>query len=101
MRHEHDMQKGSSDSPKRGHFASRGNMVLIGFLAIAGFYLVTEHTAHLFGALPYLLLLACPLMHIFMHGGHGRHRSQESASNDSPMRSPTPHAGADNHDDLG
>jgi hypothetical protein len=60
MQHAHDMQKGSSDSPKRGHFASRGNMVLIGFLAIAGFYLVTEHTAHLFGALPYLLLLACP-----------------------------------------
>jgi hypothetical protein len=41
------------------------------FLAIAAFYLLTEHTAHVFGALPYLLLLACPLMHVFMHGGHG------------------------------
>jgi hypothetical protein len=26
------------------------------------------------GWLPYLLLLACPLMHLFMHRGHGRER---------------------------
>ncbi|MDD2920638.1 DUF2933 domain-containing protein, partial [Rhodoferax sp.] len=25
------------------------------------------------GALPYLLLAACPLMHVFMHHGHGGH----------------------------
>lgn len=43
------------------------------FLAIGAFFLVTEHTAHFFGALPFLLLLACPLMHLFMHGGHGGH----------------------------
>lgn len=47
-------------------------LALIGFLAIAGFFLVTEHRAHLLGVLPFLLLLACPLMH-FMHGGHGGH----------------------------
>jgi hypothetical protein len=52
---------------------SRSGIVLLGFLAIAGFYLVTEHTAHLFGALPFLILLACPLMHLFMHHGHGGH----------------------------
>ena len=50
---------------------SRTHWVLIGFLAIAGFFLVTEHRAHLFGLLPFLLVLACPLMHFFMHGGHG------------------------------
>ncbi len=44
-----------------------------GAVAIMAFYLVTEHTAHLLAALPYLILLACPLMHIFMHGGHGGH----------------------------
>lgn len=43
------------------------------FAAIALFYLLTEHRAHLFGALPYLFLLACPLMHVFMHGKHGHH----------------------------
>lgn len=44
------------------------------FAAVALFYLWSEHRAHLFGVLPYLLLLACPLMHFFMHGHHGRHR---------------------------
>ncbi|MBI3772760.1 MAG: DUF2933 domain-containing protein [Gammaproteobacteria bacterium] len=42
-----------------------------GFLAIAAFFLLSEHRAHALGALPFLLLLACPLMHIFMHRGHG------------------------------
>ncbi len=44
---------------------------LIGFLAIAGFFLWTEHRAHLLGALPFLLLLACPLLHLLHHGRHG------------------------------
>ena len=46
-------------------------LVMIGFLAIGTFFLLTEHTAHVFGFLPWLFLLACPLMHVFMHGGHG------------------------------
>ena len=49
------------------------SIVLLGFLAVAGFYLATEHTAHLLGALPFLLFLACPLMRLFMHHGHGKH----------------------------
>jgi len=44
---------------------------------VAGFFLLTEHTAHVFGVLPWLLILACPLMHIFMH--HGRHGGQGQA----------------------
>lgn len=52
----------------------RGNWVLFGFLAIGAFFLLTEHRAHLFGILPYLLVLACPLMHLFHgHGHHQRH----------------------------
>ncbi len=61
-------------------------LVLIGFLAIAGFFLVTEHSAHLFGVLPWLLLLACPLMHVFMHHGHGgggeRHKHGTGGADD-------------------
>jgi len=33
-------------------------------------FLVVEHRPHLFGWLPYLILLACPLMHLFGHHGH-------------------------------
>ncbi|WP_284431806.1 DUF2933 domain-containing protein [Rugosibacter aromaticivorans] len=50
----------------------RPKIAWIVFAAIAAFYLWTEHRAHLLGVLPFLLLLACPLMHLFMHGGHGR-----------------------------
>lgn len=38
---------------------------------IALYFLWDEHEAHIRGALPYLLFLACPLIHLFMHGGHG------------------------------
>lgn len=61
-RHDHD---------ERAH-GQRGKWALIGFLLVAGFFLWTEHRAHLLGALPYLLVLACPLMHLFHHG-HGQH----------------------------
>ena len=58
----------------RSWWRSRSGLVLIGFLAIAAFFLWEEHKAHLLGALPYVLLLLCPLMHLFMHGGgHGDH----------------------------
>ena len=46
-------------------------VAVIGFALVAAFYVLREHWAHAFGALPYLILLACPLMHLFMHRGHG------------------------------
>jgi hypothetical protein len=59
-------------------------------LAAVGFYLLTEHTAHLFGLLPYLFILACPLMHLFMHHGHGQgghgHGDHASRSDDDESR---------------
>ena len=43
-------------------------------LLIGGFYLLREHWGHVTGLWPYLLLLACPLMHLFHgHGHHGHH----------------------------
>jgi hypothetical protein len=50
--------------------SSRARWVFVGFLAIAAYLLVSEHRAHLAQALPWLILLACPLMHVFMHRGH-------------------------------
>lgn len=46
---------------------------LCAFFAILAFFLLSEHQAHLFGILPYLLLLACPLLHLFLHRRHGGH----------------------------
>jgi hypothetical protein len=56
-----------------GFWGSRYSIGLIVIGAVAGYFLLTEHLAHVFGALPFLLLLACPLMHVFMHHGHDRH----------------------------
>ena len=41
------------------------------FLGVATFFLWEEHKAHILGALPYVLLLLCPIVHVFMHRGHG------------------------------
>lgn len=67
---------------------SPAGLALLVAVAAGGFYLVTEHTAHLFGALPYLLILACPLMHLFMHQGHGHggHHDGQPRSKDNERR---------------
>ena len=57
----------------------RSPVGLVGFtlLAMATFYLAIEHTAHIFDFLPYVLLLLCPLLHLFMHGRHGGHSGHD------------------------
>ncbi|TAN63632.1 MAG: DUF2933 domain-containing protein [Magnetospirillum sp.] len=52
---------------------SRTGIALLVFLGLAVTLLAAEHWAHLAGYLPLLVLLLCPLMHLFMHGGHGGH----------------------------
>jgi hypothetical protein len=60
---------------------SRSGQVLLVTLGIAGIYLLTQHWAHSVAALPWVLLLACPLLHVSMHGGHGGHgRADQSGS---------------------
>lgn len=74
---------------------SPGGIVLIVFLIIAGFYLLTEHTAHVFGVLPYALLLLCPLLHLLMHRGHGGEGGHEghagARGGSAPVSTGAPH----------
>lgn len=42
-------------------------------LTTIGLYLIIVHKQHVIGALPFLVILICPLMHIFMHRGHKHH----------------------------
>lgn len=54
---------------------------------IAAFFLLREHWGHVAGFWPYLLLLACPLMHLFHgHGGHGQHRAHGAGAGRGPDR---------------
>ena len=73
---------GYQERPQEGmSVKSKAGLVLIGFLIIAGALLFTEHRAHVLGLLVWLPLLACPLMHLFMHGGHG-HRGDHHQQDD-------------------
>ena len=48
-------------------------------VAAAGTLTLISHKAHLsrlLPLLPYAAILLCPLMHVFMHGGHGGQGSQ-------------------------
>jgi len=87
MNHEHRHEPDGSKETK-----SRAKWIFIGFLVIAGYFLVTEHRAHLSGWLSsywiWLLLLACPLMHLFMHGGHGGHGSPRIDSDEASGKQP-------------
>lgn len=62
----------SNDRHGNGLFRSPTGYVFIAFVAIGGYFLWTEHRAHLWSILPFLILLLCPIMHLFHgHGGHG------------------------------
>ena len=61
----------------------RFKITLAIFAVIALFLLWGEHKVHLLGALPWLILLACPLLHKFMHGGHGDHNHHGQQSSKS------------------
>ena len=80
-----------NDAPERADrsrswWMSPVGLVTLGFLGVAGYFLITEHTAHFFGALPWLLLAACPLMHLFMH--HGHHGGHDHSRGRMPARGP-------------
>lgn len=49
----------------------KANLAFAVFLAAVGYFLITEHRAHVIAWLPWALFLACVVMHLIMHGGHG------------------------------
>ncbi|HET6972290.1 MAG TPA: DUF2933 domain-containing protein [Phenylobacterium sp.] len=60
-------------------------MALLAVVSAALFWLLREHWNHVFGYLPYVLFLACPLMHLFHHHGHGHdHHGQMQDRRDQP-----------------
>ena len=70
-------------------FTTYKGLIVLGAAILLGGYLVVWHGTHVAAALPLIVLLACPLMHIFMHGGHGHHHDH-GISNDAPPKSSTP-----------
>lgn len=64
-------------------------LVMIGAVT---YFLLMEHRQHLFQWLPFLIIALCPLMHIFMHGGHGGHGDNEGHNHEG--------SGHDNREDA-
>jgi len=58
-------------------------LALISLGLIAAFVVVNEHWGHALGVLPYLILLACPALHFFSHGAHGRADRHSGAARSS------------------
>lgn len=75
-------------SESQSYWRSKSGLVVCAFLGLAGVILILEHRAHLFEWLPYLVLLACPLMHIFMHRGHGGHARHAAGGSATDLESP-------------
>ena len=72
-------------------FPSRWRSPLGIFMLVAGaigvYYLLTEHLTHVSQAIPYLILLACPLMHLFHgHGHHGHQGHDRGEQKEDPPR---------------
>lgn len=59
---------------KSSFWFSPQGLAAIGLIGAASYFLLIEHRQHLFQFLPVLILLLCPLMHVFMHGSHGHRR---------------------------
>ena len=78
--------------PTPSFWRSRYGIGWLVLAAIAAWFLWTEHRAHLFGALPWLVLLACQLMHVFMHRGHHGHHGHGGTPTpaERPAASPGP-----------
>lgn len=66
-----------------GFLASTSGLVVTLMVAALGVYLLATHTGHVVAALPYLFLLAYPLMHVFGHHHHSRRKSGASPPADA------------------
>ena len=80
---EFEMNNSIQKTPSTGRF----NIVLLLFGGIIFYFLLTEHTTHFYGALPWLFLLACPFLHRFMHSGHN-HSGQHTTARDQSLAEP-------------
>ena len=85
MDHTHATHSEQTAAPP--FWRSRYAVGLLVFGAVAAYFLLSEHRAHFIGALPYLLLLACPMMHLFMHHGHGGHGKDDESHSDGTQGS--------------
>ena len=67
---------------QRSFWSTPTGWAALGLIAAASYFLLVEHRQHFFEYLPFLILLLCPLMHVFMHGSHGKHEHHDEESSE-------------------
>lgn len=65
----------------KSFLGSTAGLAVCTALAVLGLYLLVYHLNHVLLAVPYLFLLACPLMHL-MHRGHHSHHGNRPPKQD-------------------
>jgi hypothetical protein len=60
----------------------RWQLAAISLVLVVSFFLLREHWGHMLGLAPYLILLGCPLLHLFHHHGGHRHDGSPERGND-------------------
>lgn len=87
--HEHPRR-----SPRGANWSRINQWLLWLGLAAAVGWLFFRHNEHLLQLLPFLIILACPLMHVFGHGGHGGHgKSGDTQPGSAPRGDEGPRGG--------
>ena len=69
-------------SQKKSFWLTSNGLAALALIGAVIYFLLMEHRQHLFQALPFLIILLCPLMHVFMHGGHGGHQHGDHSRRD-------------------
>lgn len=92
----HEHRTGRPSGPNWSHINQW--LLWIG-LAAAVAWMFFRHNAHFVQLLPFLILLACPLLHVFGHGGHGGHSGDGDAKpqDNKQRQTPPPAQGGHQH----
>ena len=67
---------------KPGYWTSLHGLASLALIGAALYFLLVEHGAHTLPYLPFLIIVMCPLMHLFMHKGHGAHGHRDHKNHD-------------------
>lgn len=70
---------------KPGYWTSLHGVATLLLIGGALYFIFVEHGEHALPYLPFMIILLCPLMHIFMHRGHD-HGSAKGADSEDAYR---------------
>ena len=68
---------------KPGYWISFHGLATLILIGAALYFIFIEHGEHVLPYLPFLIILLCPLMHIFMHKNHSENNRR--AENESEV----------------